>query len=232
MTPNRQIVRLELGGKAIEALGWLVLFILASIVIIPGAWVLAAIGRWFCRNLRASDGRTATFTGRGGEIVGWWILAALCGAISHEAGGIYLFRIRVVGLGLGIPGDIIQWLLGALAWWMILRWFVANVQFDSGERFRFEGGYWMLLVWNLWVALLFVTIVGWAWGMAAMYRWMAENTRSGKSVLGFYGRGHEILWRTLVTLLLCILIIPIPWACLWYTQWLVASTAIESPAAV
>jgi uncharacterized membrane protein YjgN (DUF898 family) len=64
-------------------------------------------------------------------------------------------------------------------------------------------------------------------GTAAMYRWMAENTRSAKSALRFYGKGHQILWRTVVLALLCILIIPIPWAFLWYAQWLVRNLTIE-----
>jgi hypothetical protein len=201
--------------------------LVSSILIVPGAWALAAVCRWFCRNLKFSDGRTATFTGRGGEIVGWWILAVLFGGIRFNIGGSHGYGIRIVNARVGIPVAIAAWLLGAFAGWQILRWCVRSVAFESGERFSFEGGFWSLLGWDLFVDLLVLTIIGWAWGLAAMYRWMTENTRSEKAELRFHGEGHQILWRVVVTMLLCILIVPIPWAILWYSRWLTANTTIE-----
>jgi hypothetical protein len=203
-------VHLELWGKAVQVLGWLLLMLVAAILIVPAAWALAAVCRWFVRKLRFSDGRTANFTGRGGEIVGWWVLGALAGGIRNRLFGFHIVNIDLVRIDFPTNSvedallGLVQLLLGTLATWMIIRWFVSHVEFDSGERFRFEGGYGLFLAWEVFVGLL---AIGWAWGLAGMYRWMAESTRSPKSMLRFYGKGHQILWRTLVALLLCILII-------------------------
>jgi hypothetical protein len=224
---------MELWGNVVQVLGWLLLMLVAGILIVPGAWALAAVCRWFVRSLRFSDGRTATFTGRGSEIVGWWILGALAGGARNRLFGFHIVNIDIVRIDLptnGVEGALLgiaQFLLGGLVLWMIIRWFVAHVEFDSGERFRFEGGYGALLAWDVWIGLLVITVIGWAWGLAGMYRWMAESTQSAKSTLRFYGKGHQTLWRTVVAVLLSILIVPLPFACLWYTQWLVKNTTIE-----
>lgn len=217
----------------VQVLGWLLLMLVAGILIVPGAWALAAVCRRFVRNLRFSDGRTATFTGRGGEIVGWWILGAVAGGVRTRFFGIHIVNIDILRIDAATNGvedaliGIAQLLVGGLVTWMIIRWFVAHVEFDSGDRFRFEGGYGNFMAWEVLAGLLAITVIGWAWGLAGMYRWMAESTGSETSTLRFYGKGHQILWRTLVAVLLCVLIIPIPFACLWYTQWLVRNTTIE-----
>jgi len=232
--PRHDAVHVELWGNVVQVLGWIVIFVLASIVIIPAAWVLAAIGRWFCRELHFSDGRKASFTGQGGEILGWWVLWSLAGAFRHSVGHIGLFSINVIGIDAGVSQNgnlvvsIAQWLLGLWAGWQIIRWCIEHVEFDNGEHFTFEGGYWPFAGWETWVGVLGITVIGWAWGLAAMCRWMAEETRSAESTLRFWGLGHQILWRSVVLVLLCILIIPIPWACLWYTQWTVQNVTIEA----
>ena len=231
--PRHHVVQIELWGNVIEVLGWLLLMLVAGILIIPGAWALAAVCRGFVRNLRFSDGRTAAFTGRGSEIVGWWILGAVAGGMRNRFFGVHIVNVDLLRIDFptnsveGALVNIARFLLGALASWMLIRWFVDHLEFQPGEHFRFEGGYGALLAWDVWVGLLVITIIGWAWGLAGMYNWMAESTRSERSALRFHGQGHQILWRTLVTLLLSVLIIPIPFALLWYAQWLVKSTTIE-----
>jgi uncharacterized membrane protein YjgN (DUF898 family) len=96
----------------------------------------------------------------------------------------------------------------------------------AGERFRFHGTIRELLGWQILNGLAAITIIGWAWSTAAMYRWAAENTRSEHRALKFHGKGFEILWRSLATLLFCLPIVTIPWALLWYTRWLVSQVTI------
>jgi hypothetical protein len=52
----------------------------------------------------------------------------------------------------------------------------------------------------------------------------------GTAEFAFTGTGLEILWRTVVVVLLCILIIPIPWMMRWYTQWILSQVAVRMEA--
>src|SRR5712692_5629184 len=68
------VVHVDFLGTAMQLLGWVLLVIVSACVVIPLAWVYAAMGRWYCRNMKLSDGTTAAFRGTGGQIVGWAIL--------------------------------------------------------------------------------------------------------------------------------------------------------------
>jgi hypothetical protein len=214
-------VHLEFGGGPLEVVGWALVMLVATLLIIPGAWAAAAMCRWFCRNLQFSDGTTAEFQGTGGEIVGWWILTLLTGGIGLHP--LPFFRVWSEH-----GWDVCLSFLAALGFLHVLRWFVRSVHLTSGARFRFEGGYWELVGWSLINALAVITIIGWAWTAAATYRWMARNTLAPDAVLRFHGKGHQILWRVPVAILLCIPIIPIPWVWLWYTRWLCANITVDS----
>jgi hypothetical protein len=53
-------------------------------------------------------------------------------------------------------------------------------------------------------------------------RWICRNIGGSRRELAFNGSGLALLWRTLVTGLACIFLIPIPWMIRWYTQWFVS----------
>jgi hypothetical protein len=117
-----------------------------------------------------------------------------------------------------------------LSLWALLnlvRWLVEHVELSNGWKFAFAGGYRDLLFWYCLLGISALTIVGWAWVLAAMYRWMAENTRAPRQALRFHGHGHQILWRTLAMGLFCVPIVTIPWSVLWYAQWLVGQVTID-----
>jgi uncharacterized membrane protein YjgN (DUF898 family) len=181
-----------------------------------GAWVYAAACRWFCRNLVFSDGATADFSGRAGQILGWWALWILVGWRGwHE------FLVYAVFF------EVAFWLVGLVVSLALTRWFTEHVELSSGTRFRFTGGFWELAAWEVLLGLSVLTIIGWAWVLAGMYRWFARHTESKTRALRFHGEGPQILWRTLATLLFSIPVVTIPWAFLWYTRWLVGNTTIE-----
>jgi uncharacterized membrane protein YjgN (DUF898 family) len=181
-----------------------------------GAWVYVAACRWFCRNLTFSDGSTAEFSGKASQILGWWALLILVGWPRwHE----FLDYPAVLGA--------VFWLAGMLASLGLLRWFVKHVELSSGSQLHFTGGLGEYIGWEVLLGLSVLTIIGWAWILAAMYRWMARHTESETRALRFHGEGPQILWRTLATLLFCIPVVTIPWAFLWYTRWLVGNTTIE-----
>jgi uncharacterized membrane protein YjgN (DUF898 family) len=194
--------------------GLMVAWLLSIVLAIAGVWLFEAACRWFCRNLRFSDGTTADFSGRGAEVRPWWAIWVLAG--------------RRRGLG-GIPEDLLQLALYFLGLWATLNvfgWFVAHVELSSGRRFCFTGAYAELLGWQVMLALSVVTLIGWAWILAAMFRWMARSSGNRDEALQFHGLGHQILWRTLVAMLLCIPLVTIPFAWLWYMRWLVQNTTI------
>jgi hypothetical protein len=195
---------------------WLVLaWILFVILAIAGAWIFGGACRWFCRHLKFSDGTSADFSGRGGQILGWWLLCVLAsrGWDVPAPEGVFL------GIALCLLG-----LWGSIN---VLRWFVGRVELSSSRRFSFLGTYVELLGWEILVALSVLTVVGWAWALAAMYRWMARNTRASDAALRFHGAGPQILWRTVVAILCSIPVVTIPWVWLWYTRWVVRNTTIE-----
>jgi uncharacterized membrane protein YjgN (DUF898 family) len=194
------------------SLAWLIaVWVLSILLAIAGVWLFEAACRWFCRNLRFSDDTTADFSGRAGEILVWWVVAG-----------------RSWGLG-RFPEGLLQlalYFLGLWATWNVIGWFVSHVELSSGRRFSFRGGYRELLGWQILLGLSMVTVIGWAWVAAAMFRWLASSTSSKDDALQFHGLGHQILWRMLAAILFSIPLVTIPWAWLWFTRWLVQNTTI------
>lgn len=74
----------------------------------------------------------------------------------------------------------------------------------------------------------FVTIIGWAWVVKYMMQWLCRSVR-GPLQFDFVASGLEILWRTLVFLLLCMLVIPIPWMIQWYANWMISQIVVVAP---
>jgi hypothetical protein len=115
----------------------------------------------------------------------------------------------------------LSWILSLL----LLKWFSAHASTADGRlRLSFEGGYLPFIGWNILLVLSFFTVIGWAWVVKYMYRWICRNVR-GTAEFTFIGTGLAILWRTLVFVLLCILIIPIPWMMRWYARWMISQVA-------
>jgi len=103
---------------------------------------------------------------------------------------------------------------------MLLKWFVYNVKISPGPALSFTGSFISLLGWSLLVAILVCTVVGWAWAQAAMYRWMAENLKGRGMRFEFHGKGHELLWRKLATVLGSDILVTLPWLYIWLVRWL------------
>jgi len=196
---------------------WVVLVWITWVVLaLVGPWVYEGMCRWFVRALRFSDDGSADFSGRGSEILGWWILWMLAGGRWHVGSAALEVTLNLVGLWATVH---------------ILRWFVSHVDFNTGRKLAFTGGFAELLGWEILLALSVLTVIGWAWVMAAMYGWLARNIRGDGVALRFHGMGPQVLWRTLATILFSIPVITIPWAWLWYVRWLVSSTTIEGEVA-
>ena len=91
---------------------------------------------------------------------------------------------------------------------------------------RFDGTYWPLLGWDLLLGLSFFSIIGWAWVMSAIMRWICRNIYMGRDQVVFVGSGWGFLWRGFVAMLGSILIITIPWLWVWYIRWIARNIVI------
>ena len=59
-----------------------------------------------------------------------------------------------------------------------------------------------------------------------MLRWICRNISGTRREILFNASGWQVLWRSIVFALLCLLIIPIPWMLRWYGQWYVSQFSL------
>jgi hypothetical protein len=205
-------------GSAIPVWGFFwrsVVTLIGVVLIIPAPWVGPWFYKWLCERISLPDGRPLTFSGKPGDI--WYVFAAW-GALTW-IGQLKEGRFELVTI-------VLSWILGVL----LLKWVCAHASTaDERLKLSFEGGYLPYIGWNILLALSAITIIGWAWVMKYMLRWICQNVR-GTAEFAFTGTGLEILWRTVVVVLLSILIIPIPWMMRWYTQWMFSQVAVRTEA--
>ena len=189
------------------------LFIVGAIFIIPLPWVLVSNLKWLAARTRVPGRPDLGFAGEPMTIL-WYYLGAVAAIIvlNMIGGRIAHFASFLVEVGLG---------------WAALRWFVANL--SSGGQplgLSFSGPYWTYLGWSLLGALSTITIVGWAWVYTAQNRWICRNIEGTRREVVFNATGLEYLWRTIVAVIGCAFIIPIPWVVRWMMGWLASQTVL------
>jgi hypothetical protein len=209
---------------------------IGEILIVPFPWVTTVFYQFLCEHVDLPDGRRLAFTGRGGDI--WYVFMAIPGL---------MWTIQIVSLSLmvrsGNPAafahspeahliNVIGFATNLVFWaltFLILRWFVANVRSQDGTlSLTFEGGMLAFIGWNILVILSFITIIGWAWVLKFMMRWLCRNV-AGTLAFDFVGSGLSILWRSIVMPLGFIFIIPIPWVMRWYVSWFIRQVVVVPP---
>jgi hypothetical protein len=209
-------VRLSFEGGTIEFVGWLILAILSAIVVIPLAWTLAAMGRWFRRNLRLNGGLTVAFNGTGPEILGWMALSALLFLPLLTLRGVHGFPFFF------FPFAIASFFLSPLVHLLIVRWIASKLELSSGQTLHFDGSYAAYLGYHVLIGFSFITIIGWAWVVSWYYSWVADHTRGEGIAFHCDASGWDVLWRTVVAALGSIPLVTIPWMKMWYARWLVS----------
>ncbi|MCP4617125.1 MAG: DUF4339 domain-containing protein [Bradyrhizobium sp.] len=194
-----------------ELLGRSIVYVISMLVVIPAPWVAVWFYRWFASRLRVPGRPNLSFTGQVGDI--WWafIILALLGLV-----GSYDHTYQLIAI-----------ILQAIVSWFVLRWAVNNFA-SNGQRIAasFDGSIWTYIGWQLLLVISFITIIGWAWVITFMLRWICRNISGTRREIVFNGTGLEVLWRSIVFALLCALIIPIPWMLRWYTQWYASQFAL------
>ncbi len=187
--------------------GYTLLVIIGSLLVIPAPWVMTMFYRWFIPQIEVPNGKRVMFAGEAGDIWHVFMLAALLGyaGLIHQ----------------GLP--ILLLPLSALFNFMMVRWVISKLRWDDhAEPLRFVGSYWGLLGWFalLWISV--ITIIGWAWVITAMTRWMCRNIEGSREQLSFVASGLGVLWRFVVFVIACAFIIPIPWMLAWLTRWMIS----------
>ena len=217
-------VTVDFRGTGLEALGWGLLMVLLSYLIIPAAWGAVSLYRWMARSLHLSDGTQVTFAGRASAVWGWFagamVVAILPTVASMAADSDKSF---VISIGLGL----LLLPISAGIWWRIVCWAVSQVQLSCGTTLTFKGRYKAYLGWTLLVVISVYTIVGWAWAGVAMFRWLCQNVEGGRNRVMFTGSGLQFLWRALLVAVTSLFLIPIPWMVVWLMKWFAQNLVIE-----
>ena len=216
--------RIRFTGTGFQALCWGLLAVLLSLLVIPAAWGAVSLYSWFVRNLSFSDGTRASFEGRGGQVWGYFSIGTLLGFAPQLSRTVEDPTVSLFVL-LGLP--ILLLPISAAIWLKILRWFFSSIKMSGGTILNFKGKYGPYLGWMLLVSLSVYTIIGWAWALAAMLRWVCSNIEAGQNRLEFVGSGWGLLWRFFLASLASILIIPIPWVWLWVLRWVTGNMLIK-----
>lgn len=217
---GRQI-NIEFKGTGLQALGYSLIVIALTVLIIPVAWGAVLFYRWFVRNLSFSDGTQASFKGKAKEVWGYFVILAILNILPKfidEPGAEFIVPVMC---------SILLMPLTVAIGLKIMRWFFANLKLSDGTNLAFNGRYGQYLGWSLLVTLSIYTIIGWAWATVAMLRWICRNLDAGQNKLIFIGRGKDLLWRGIVAGLASLLIVPLPWMFVWITKWYVRNLIVE-----
>jgi hypothetical protein len=190
-----------------------VVAVLGALFVVPAPWTYTMMCRYMVDNTSLPDGRRLKFAGQPLDI--WYILIGI--ALLALLGNIIPFAIFLT-----LPAGYI---LSVLA----LRWVCEKTGSEDGSvQLAFTGSIWGYVGWNVLLIVSMITIIGWAWVMQFMMRWICRNV-SGTEAFDFAGTGLQILWRTLVFALASIFLIPIPWMLRWYTVWFISQVRVAEP---
>ena len=190
---------------------------LVSLLVIPGPWIIVWILNWIVPRVRVPGRPNLSFTGKAMTLVPWYF-----GAIVLVIVAVYYALDNEVQWPNYLV-DIVQILL----YWLFIRWVIANLA-SNGQPLglSFGGSFWAYLGWNILFGLSILTIIGWAWVIAAWARWLCRNIQGTRRQVVYKGTGLENLWRTLVAVICCVFIIPIPWIYRWMLRWQLSQTEL------
>jgi hypothetical protein len=186
---------------------WRSLVLLFSFLfVIPLPWALLMYCRWIVSCVRVPQRPILGFTGRAVDLMWFYALVLL-----------YIVAAWTQIQALNLAVDVVQLVL----YWLLIKWFMANLT-SNGQPLGlgFSGSFWGFLGWSVLAVFSIITIIGWAWVYVAQLRWMCRHIEGTHREVVFNATGLEFLWRSLVTGLVCLLIIPIPWMYRWFTRWL------------
>jgi hypothetical protein len=187
--------------------GRILLLGIGYLLVIPAPWTGTAFYRWMASRTHVPGRPNFAFTGQPTDI--WYVFIAM-GLLNYA--GVYDSTLQL----LAIP-------VSAYLTWILLRWLAGNLS-SNGQPLpiAFNGSAVNFVGWQLLMYISFITIIGWAWVIAAWVRWICRNISGTRREVIFNGSGLEILWRTVLLGIGCALLIPIPWVLRWYNRWFIS----------
>lgn len=172
-------------------------------------WVVCRNYRWKIEN-QVIDGNDVTFTGKGGQLFGRYLLWVLLTIVTI---GIYSFWIPV----------------------KIQQWLTENTHFENGigvGESKFTGHVGEHLGISLLNGLLETITLGFgaAWGVCRKYRWQIDHKVVDGHRFRFDGKGGQLFGRWVGWTCLCIITIGIFgfWVPVKLQKWLTENTHIEA----
>ena len=125
----------------------------------------------------------------------------------------HLVRVHRDGVDRVMPGKCTTicssspFLVQAFLSWMVLRWIVGNLS-SNGQPLPIAFQRQRADLCRLAAAdgaLAVFTIIGWAWVITAWVRWICRNISGTRREIIFNASGLEMLWRTIVFAIGCVL---------------------------
>jgi hypothetical protein len=202
---------LQFMGGTWALLGRMLLVTIGQLLIIPSPWTTTSFYRWFVEQIRLPFNRQAAFIGKPTDI--WWVF--MLNALFSYSGVVH-DALPLLGL-----------VLTSLFYLLIMRWFFRNLVWQGGGGLNFTGNYWGLLGWSVFAIVAIVSVIGWAWVMTAMLRWVCRHVEGSGLKLSYIASGWGLLWRSVLFAIGCGFIIPIPWVLRWYTGWTVSQFCLS-----
>ncbi len=220
-TSSAMPTRIQFDGGGLALLGYGLLLVLSMIPVVTYGWGIEKYYRWFLSNISFDDGTVAQFEGKASDI----LLASSAAALLTYAGiGMGFaeasFTTQVAVSLLLMPFQVVT----LLAIW---RWAVAGISTNSGNSFTFTGSYGGLLGWNVLNTLASYTFFLAPFATVGMTRWSCKHITGGRRELVFEGTGLRLLGQMIITVLLCLLIITMPYAIARLVRWFVANCRLE-----
>jgi hypothetical protein len=201
------------GSLSLEAGAWAVfgrslLLSIGNVLVIPAPWIATSVYRWFVSHLHVPHRPNLAFTGQPADIWYAFVLSGLSGYAGFS----------------GIPYiEYIVIPIQAYFSWMMVRWLIEHISSD-GQRLplTFTGEPLAYVGWYVFGFVSIISIVGWAWVLAAWMRWLCQNVSGTRRRMVFTASGWQVLGNTILFVVGMIPIVTIPWVSRWYVRWYVS----------
>jgi uncharacterized membrane protein YjgN (DUF898 family) len=223
---SAETVTLTFKGGALPMFGRMLLSVLLTSLILPAAWGVVPLIRWIIEHVEWSDGTQARFDGEPGEVWYLFSLTALIGLLPALAplafGNTFMVRL-ITAIVISVLAAFI-----AVPLW---QWYTRHTRIGQTADLTFDADPLRYAGMNILVQLSMYTIIGWAWAITALQRWIFSHVRSNEIRFEFTGSGLSLLWRGLAAGFAMLLIIPIPWVMRWLIVWFIEQTVMHRTAA-
>ena len=118
-------INLEFQGKIWPLLGRGIVYLLASIIIIPIAWVVVWFYQWISTNIKLSNGTKLSFEGKAKDIWGYFALLGLLGWLPTIISNLVFHRVHFV---ITMLLALLLLPISSLLVIQIMRWMFASIK--------------------------------------------------------------------------------------------------------